>query len=1054
MDSKKKPDPKDLKKQLEAQAQVETLKPDPGDAQAKHAKQARGAQVHEPTEPQGPMSSPEDSEKAVGDGTEGAGQKDATKTPSAESDAKDAAHAQEVVETKDAKEAKEAPLTEQASKAEGPEAKETAKADGQGEEKAAEGEKKAAEAGKKAAEGEQKAGAEGKGATEKGEAKVEQKAAGGGEDLIRWTPTEANNASVQSPAPPSLQQSETILNAAQTAADASPVVSPQTASQPAAAQPGWASKAVGFAAGTLRSAFVGNFALWDPNVRDGLHKAFADWSDVTKAKGIDRLPPILDHVYRIVDSILNFTSPLGTVLGIVSYARYIPIPPIPAIGSALYVVSQVLKAINFVLEIVRAVVALMRPIVSFLFVVLTKDPERRRKYQERLSSDLVDFATSGFSVVMSAGMGGKFLKGFREARKGGMSVLGSLGKGAGGASAAFRTKWKDSISIIGDVGKRGVRGSNLYKKTLDEAYKNAMAWRLYQRTATSKSGKTYTFKDIQRTKKPEYFERLPRSVQTHPGFTSRLPEGSTVFDSYSKGARGTVFESVVKGNQWDRGRVLEVGGSAFQDAVKATVKKVHGQAGKEVKKGLQGAGQGPAPQAGPPCVPQVQAAVDQGGKATEQSLKDNQTPLLKDSPVPPKETPSAPAHLEGIKAQQEVMKTLSKAAEEQVLSAKAGQEEGKAIMKVAQEHGKGAAHAQQEAASHQQGLQKEQQDAQKGRQKAQEGQKQQQKGKGGFGKVESEGSRAKGAVPGGRVNRDDIPWYRRIYLWVVDKFEGAKAKVTQAMTGVVMKAVEGAAGFGDVDQKMQEANQQTQQQEQVLSQEPAVVQKVQSVAQKEAQAATEGEQKGAQRVAENQKAEAAGQQVLQETKKQEAALQKEEQQVQSDAAKYEGTYGKSFDTLNKHADASQAGDLTPLEIRLNQEIAALQDAVSKLLAAIAQHHGQVDAAIGENVSKFREAAAQAKGEQGAQAVAQAESLGAQFRGQAAQTRAERAQKAEGLARDAQAYGGKAADAQAIEAVSKLLGEALGQARQFDQEKQSELDEMHQAFTQQYQALFQ
>ncbi len=502
----------------------------------------------------------------------------------------------------------------------------------------------------------------------------------------------------------------------------------------------------------------------------------------------------------------------------------------------------------------------------------------------------------------------------------------------------------------------------------------------------------------------------------------------------------------------DPGRTIAVGASALRDAVTATVQKVPGQAAKEVKEGLEGPGH--APQAGPPTVPQVQAAADQGGKATEQSLKNNQTPLLKTEPVPPKETPSAPDHLKAIKAQQEVMKTVSKAAEEQVLSAKAGQEEGKALMEVAKEHRKGAEHAQQEAAGHQQRLQKEQQDVRKGRQKVQEGQKQQQKGKEGFGKVESEGSRAKGAVPGGRVNRDDIPWYKRAFLWVVDEFEGAKAKVTQAMTGVVMKAVEGAAGFGDVGQKMQDADQQAQQQEQVLAQEPALVQKAQTVAQKEVQAATEGEQKGAQRVADNQKAEAAGQQALQETKKQEAALQKEEQQVQADAAKYEGTYGKSFDKLNKHADASQAGDLTPLEIRLNQEVAALQDAVSKLLAAIAQHHGQVDASVGQYVSKFRQASTQLEGEERAQAVAQAESLGAQFRGRAAQTRAERAQKAEGIVREAQAYGGKAADVSSIEAVSKLLGEAVSQAQQFDQEKQSELDEMHQAFTQQYQALFQ
>ncbi len=1059
MDIQKNREPQELKKQNgDTEELKKKLPPDEEtankefsiqEAQEAQAKGARAAQLNEPAGLKGPQAAkeaqpaPEYGGKALaGKRAEITDQKDAN-------GAKEAKEAREAKEAKEAKEALPGEKTPQGEK-KAPEAQGAQKGEA-AEQKAPEAEKKIQEAGKKAMEATLKGGGiEGPmGSKGAGVAFDQGAAAKGVEDLLRWTPTDANNASVQSPVPSSLPQTQTILAASQTAADSCPSVSALTANQPAEAQVGWASKAIGFAGQTLRSAFVGNFALWDPKVRDGLHKAFADWSDVTKAKGIDRIPPILDHVYNIIGAITGFTGPLGTVLGIVSYARYIPIPPIPAIGSALFVVSKVLQAINFILGIVQAVVALLRPIVTVLLMVTAKDPERRRKYQERLAGDLIDFATSGFSVAMSAGMGGKFIKGFREARKGGMSVLGSLRKGGGEALGALRGKWAESWGILNRN-----QIASLYTETLDEAYKNAMAWRLGQRVKVTerpqKGTTTYKFQDVRKlAKSREVFEARQGTLFN-----------KTQASSYVSKRTGDVLRTEYFGNKalnqraWDVGRMKEVGTDALRDAMKATLKKVPGQVGKEAKKGLQGAGPSPAPVAGPPCAPEVQASVERANKATEQSLKNNQTPLLKHEPIPPKKTTSAPAHLKAIQAQREVMKGMANAAQEHVLSAKAGQVEGKEIMKVAQEHRKGAEHAQQEVSGHLQGLQKEQQEVQKGRQKVQEGQKQQSKGKEGFGKVQSEGSRAKGAVPGGRVNRDEIPWYKRVFMWVVDQFEGAKAKVTEAMTGVVMKAVEGAGDFGDVGQKLQEADQQTLQQQQVLAQEPALMQKVQTVAQKEAQAATEGEQKGAQRIAENQKAEAAGQQALEETKKQEAALQKEEQQVKGDAAKYEATYGKSFDTLNKHADAAQAKDLTPLEIQLNEEVAALQEAVSKLLAAIAQHHGQVNEVIGQNVSKFREAAAKAKGEQGAKAAAQAESLAAQFRGQAAQTKAERSQQAEALVREAQGYVGRPADAAAIEAVSKLLGEAVAQARQFDHEKQSELNEIHQAFTQQYQALFQ
>lgn len=952
-----------------------------------------------------------------------------------------------------------------------------------------------------------KEGIEGK-TTDKAIGGTREAAGGAGiADLVRWTPTDANNASVENPLPLSLDKSETILQAAQSVAETPAATSQETASKPKEQRPSFGAKTVKLLGDALQEVFLGNFALWDSKKRGDVVDALDPrkwWSDLSQAKGLEKVPVLLDRAYKLIDTITGFLGPLGTVLGLVSYVRFIPIPPIPAIGSALFVVSKVAGAIEFILNVVKAAIAFLRPIVDALFVAFSKDPEKRRKYQERMRENVKSAALSGFSVALSSGMIPAYFKGFRKAHKSGAGVFGSLRAGAKESIGAFRGKWAESWGVIGINKAR-----RLYEQTLNEAYEKAMAWRLGQkvergahlskqeatlyretRVGAREPGVSVTAKksSLRYASKEQYFayertgpaRKLEKSREVFEAASGSHVHREATFYASSKSLEVGRFQSyglsgptgaaslskldylrlssqrvgysysadkVLGRYAWDVGRIKEVGVEAIkgvgEDVGKEALKKL-------AEQGLETLSSPPKPTA--QARPRVEAETKKANEATEKSLRKNEAPLLKSEPVPPQTTQKARIQQNAIKGQQAVMKELSQVAQEQVLSAKAGQEEGKAIIEVARTHKKGAAHAKQGVASHLRVLQEERQEVAKGRKAAAEGRSQQKKGQEGFKKVEGEAGRAKDVVPGGQVNRDEIPLHKRVFMWAVEKFEGAKAKVTQAMTGVIMKAVEGALGLGDVGQKVDEGEKRAQEQEKVLAEEPAVVeQEAQLIAQEE-KAATEGEKKGAERIVQNQKAEAAAQKIDVEAKKQEASLQKEAEGVEGDAKKYEATYGKSFEKLEKHSEAAEKGDLTPLEIRLNQEVAALQQAVAQLVGAIVEHHAQMESEVSKNVGRLKSIASKAGAKLGEEVAAGADRVGARLREQAAQAKSHRIQKAEALAREGQRFVGRPADMAAIEAVSKLLGQAVAQAESFDEEKQAELAAMHEVFRAQYEAL--
>lgn len=892
---------------------------------------------------------------------------------------------------------------------------------------------------------------------------------GGGGALPRFDTTTAHDASVGQPLPSSFQHTEQVLDTAMKAAASPPIVSPETAAQPPAAQVGWAAKSAGFAGTVLHGTFIDKWSvLWDAKSRGGLAKQFQGvWSDLGKAKGWEKVVPSLDLAYDTVSTIGGFLGPLSAILGIVSYARYVPIPPIPAIGSALYVVSKVVKVINLILDVVKLAIAALRPVIDVIMITMTKNPEKRRKYQERLKQNSMDLALAGFTVAFKTLTDKGFKGGRAAARTAGKGRMGSLKAGFKGLWAGKTKDMKTGLDLVRSLPKG--RAVGLFRGTVDDAWNKAILFRrlAYSQVSASRSavmGATVNRSGSAMVAAQRQSVSALRTTVTGKGESMlRLASGTT--------SRATMRSTRVAALKVGSGGVTAVAGRS-QSVTAATLRSSRhmdwsrvGETGKEAfASQVQGrltrsvvktaaSNLGPAPQPTAPVAPGIEAGSEQAAKVTQKAVTDPATPVFKGVPDLPETTGTAPGQLEAIRQQREVVRSASKELEGDAASAKAGQVEAKTVMKEAVKHRQGAQNAKGEVDDHQQKLAQDKEGVLQDRQKVAKGKAGQSKGEQGLGKVKGEGDRAKGAVPGGRVNRDDIPWYKKVFLWVVDKFEGAKAKVTDSMTKAVTKAITGAAGLGEVGGRMDEADRQTQAQEQVLSSEPEALSQVAGAAVKEEQAATEGEQKASQNLAENIQSEQEAGKALQEAKSQESLLQKDEAKVQGDAAKFDSTYQKSLDHLNEQADAAKDGDLTPLDIRLNQEVAAIKAAVEKLIQAMGEHQGRMSDEAGRMSSEFRKKAEDLPEEKRSQAALRADELRSEADTQAEQSHSHRSQKAQELGSSADAYGGKAADGNAIQEVSKAHGSVVSMARAFDADKQSELEQMHASFMEEYDVLF-
>jgi hypothetical protein len=857
---------------------------------------------------------------------------------------------------------------------------------------------------------------------------------GKGESHPTFTAPQANDASVSDPLPSSFNQTETVVQGAAQAGASGAVVSPEAAE--AARNSGWAgarkaaASAGGFVLATLKSAAVGNFAaLWDSGTRS---KIGAEFSKAGKAlgetKGLAKVAAGLDVVYTSVDTAGGFLGPLGTVLGLVSYARYIPVPPIPAIGAGLHVVAQIVRTINFVLDIVRLAISALRPMVDVIGLALARDPEQRKHYRERLVADAIAFGANGASFALGA-----FLdKGFRGGYKGAGPKVGHLGKVRAGLKVYGTDQWK---SVAGLFKANAIR--NMYKETLSDAAARAL------RVRTVMSIRLIAQK--QRAGLAQARAGRIRAIRAQQ-------------------ARARLIMQRRRQLDWKRARELagemaNEGGSAVASA---------GASG-----GIQAMGEskGTAPRMDPPAnttqvTPVIEPILGSGAAATQAAVTDPQTPLIAKGQIPPEETDSAPIHLKAMDEQQASLDESRKELESQAAAAAAGQDEALTIEKAAKGQAQEADQTKATIQAQHKETALEGAEVDKIQAKVQEGKAQQGKADAGFTGVKGDAGKAESAVPSGRVDRSKVSVIQRPFLWVADKFEAARNRITEAMTGIVMKIVSGATGMDDLAAGMTEAETTTQRRKQDLAQEPGDLTTMEGVASKESVQAKALQEKAREAQAKDAACAETARTSLDEVQKADTSLSKEKQQAEKKSATYAKEHGPAFEQYNKAVEAEQRKDLAPAELDLGGEVKAVDQALDKVEQDQVRHGNQVRMEIMRRrqriaetrrihqIMRMRQQGQQAGDESGAadsgkdnseQIRARLE-LARQHRIRLIQVKRQRALALRARAKQVR----KAAD---VEDVAKLSGEVTSESRSFDQEKAAELRELYEEFMEEMKALF-
>lgn len=232
------------------------------------------------------------------------------------------------------------------------------------------------------------------------------------------TPTGLHNDSVTDPIPPVTDTTNAITTQVT-----------QTATEnPRSSSAAWDDRSLAFK--FLAEPFVGPFF---GGYRAEIGGKLSDsWKKLgTADNGWGHARDAMDMIYQCCDAVSKFTGPLATVLGIVSYIRYIPLPPVMAVGNALTAVTAFLKTLNMVLDIVKLVTGALRVVFGGIATACAKTPEARQRYVDDLKKDAVDLVADGFTVGFTAATGGygDFASGFSTARQAGGNVLSSTWSG-------------------------------------------------------------------------------------------------------------------------------------------------------------------------------------------------------------------------------------------------------------------------------------------------------------------------------------------------------------------------------------------------------------------------------------------------------------------------------------------------------------------------------------------------------------------------------------------------------------------------------------------------
>ena len=705
----------------------------------------------------------------------------------------------------------------------------------------------------------------------------------------------------------------------------------------------------------------------------------------------------VDAVYRGIDLITKYTGPLATILGVASLIRYLVfLPACVAIGNFFKVVATFLNALNTILDLVKLALGGVKVVLGVFALAgaaISRDPKAFDEALNNLIGDTVEFAANGFTIAMG---------GLVDAKVSG----GSWKEGV-----------KDAFSPTKAVGELRKSAQNLVPGTV-QGFKAAYGggkWKMgdgwFQ---PSIEGGEATFKSA-----------------TGETYSAALDETANSFLKFKAGQGTTIAGKIIEEGTRDKNG-SDAEGGVYWD-VTGLGASLFGTASTADSTGVD---------------TRVCETMDAAQTSLIEQAQTSEQPLTQGPPLPD-ETPSAPHQPQVIQAEKDNLQKRRTELEEQKVAAKAGQEEGQAIQQAADQHEEKLTTGKGELGEAKTEREKEKTEVATDKQKASEAKQETSKGKGKM----LEGKNSPGGAPGDSTT--SVPWYKKPFVGMIRKVNSAKAKVMGKIQGAVTNAVMGAAGFDDMDANLAEGEQSLDEQDAVLNAAPGKFAEAEGAMDKESSDAQTAKTEAAAKEAENKGLEAEIDQSLGEVDAQEAALDAESAKIEGETAAFESTYGPTIEEVNELSEKQANKELEPMQLLLDEQVKAVQDAVSELQVVLDEHEGAMSTEAEEKAGAFTDAFdAMASVTTSQKAAVQEAAVGTKdvVEGEVAAFTAEQKAALDAMLGEAGAFSGQIASQEKLQQLGNLCGRVRGAAKGIEEGRTQQMVELNARFRESYDSL--
>jgi hypothetical protein len=705
----------------------------------------------------------------------------------------------------------------------------------------------------------------------------------------------------------------------------------------------------------------------------------------------------VDAVYRGIDLITKYTGPLATVLGIASLIRYLVfLPPCVAIGNFFKVVATFLNALNTILDLVKFALGGVKVVLGAFALAgaaISRDPKAFDEALNNLIGDTVEFAANGFTIAMG---------GLVDAKVSGGSWKEGV-KDAFNPAKAGQDLWKSTKNLVPGT----VQG---FKTTYGGGkWKMGDGW--FQ---PSIEGGQATFKSA-----------------TGETYSAALDQTANAFLKFKAGQGITIAGKVIEEGTRDKNGADTEGG-AYWD-VTGLGASLFGTSSTAAATGVD---------------TRVCETMDAAQTALIDRAQSSERPLTQGPPLPD-ETPSAPHQPQVIQAEKDNLQKRRAELEDQKVAAKAGQEEGQAIQQAADKHEEKLTKGKGELGEAKAGREVEKTEVATGKQKATEAKHKTSKGKGKM----LEGKSGPGGAPGDSTT--SVPWYKKPFVGMIRKVNSAKAKVMGKIQGAITNAVMGAVGFDDMDANLAEGEASLDEQDAVLNAAPGKFAEAEAVVDKESSDAQTAKAEAAGKEAENKGLEAEIVQSLSQVDAQEAALDAEGTKIEGETAAFDATYGPTVEELNALSEKQANKELEPMQLLLDDQVKAVQDAVGELQAVLGEHEGEMSTEAEEKAAALTDAFAAIDSLTGSQrAIVQESAVGTKdvVVGEVSAFTAEQKAELDAMLGEASGFSGQIASQEKLQQLGNLCGRVRGAAKGIEEGRTQQMSELNTRFRESYDSL--